>query len=199
MSTGSIRSNIQAVRNTLNDVAKRQLPFAIARALTATAKDVQGVLTTALPRQLDKPTPFTMKAFAVTPATKQSLTAKVYIKPAQWKYLRYQIEGGVRKPNKRVLIVPKAIRLNQYGNMQRGAIKKLLTKAKVFSGTIDGVSGIYERKGRGQGSMQLVVGYSDKVAYRKRYPFKEIAHRAVPKLFDRHFRVSMAAALASMR
>lgn len=196
MLTVSVRHNIEAVKKSLNDVAKRQLPFAIAKALTATAKDTQGLLTTALPRQLDRPTPFTMRAFAVTPATKQVHRAKVFIRPDQWKYLKYQVEGGVRKPAKRALILPKAIRLNKYGNMQRSAIKKLLAKANVFSGTVDGVPGIYQRKGK---SLNLVVGYGDQVAYRKRYPFQEIAQRSAAKSFDKNFRVALDQALSTMR
>ncbi len=128
----SIRTNIAEVKKTLSDVAKTQLPFAIARALTDTAKDVQRLLTAALPRQLDRPTPFTMRAFAVTPATKKTLTSKVYIKPDQWKYLKLQVEGGVRKPSKRALILPKSLKLNQYGNMPRAAVKRLLAYKKRF-------------------------------------------------------------------
>ncbi|XLV72916.1 hypothetical protein ACKZDW_10360 [Ralstonia syzygii subsp. celebesensis] len=116
----SVKHNIADVQRTLSKAAKQQLPFAIAKGLTQTAKVTQDKLTSALPRQLDKPTPFTMRAFGVTAATKQRQLATVFIKPDQWKYLKYQVEGGVRRPAKRAVIVPESMRLNQYGNMPKG-------------------------------------------------------------------------------
>jgi hypothetical protein len=192
----SVRTNIDAVNKSLSDVLKTQMPFAIAKALTATAKDTQAQLVAALPRQLDKPTPFTLRAFGVRPATKRSHKAVVYVKPDQWKYLRYQFDGGVRTPDKRALIVPQKLRLNKYGNMPRGAIKRLLAKQGYFSGTINGVPGIYQRKGK---VTQLVAAYADKVAYKKRYPFQEIGQRAVAKTFGKNFEAALQQALSTRR
>ncbi|TCS37473.1 hypothetical protein EDC30_104277 [Paucimonas lemoignei] len=200
MMSMSVKSNVDAVRKNLTDIAKKQLPFAVAKGLTATAKDTQGVLTEALPRQLDRPTPFTMRAFAITPATKSKLYAKVFVKPDQWKYLTYQFEGGDRKPTGRALVLPKNVKLNQFGNMQRRAIKQLLAKKNVFSGVVDGVPGIYLRKQFASGTgVQLLVGYADQVRYRKRYPFQAIAQRSVSKAFDRNFKRALDEALASAR
>ncbi|MFL9926012.1 hypothetical protein PQR62_17175 [Herbaspirillum lusitanum] len=111
----SVSHNIGEQAKSLKASAK-QIPFAAAKGLTATAKDAQGKLTSALPNQLDRPTPFTMKAFGIEPATKQKLYAKVFVKQDQLKYLGFQIAGGVRTPVRRALVVPKGVRLNQYGN-----------------------------------------------------------------------------------
>jgi hypothetical protein len=196
----SVKSNVDEVRKNLTDIAKKQLPFAIAKGLTDTAKEARGVLTQALPRQLDRPTPFTMRAFAITPATKTKLYAKVFVRADQWKYLTYQFEGGDRMPTRRALVLPKNLKLNQYGNMQRRAIKQLLAKKNVFSGVVDGVPGIYQRKQFASGTgVQLLIGYADKVRYRRRYPFKEIAQRSVSKSFNRNFQRALDEALASAR
>lgn len=192
----SVKHNIADVKRTLDDAAKKQLPFAIAKGLTQTAKSTQEKLTSELPRELDKPTPYTMRAFGATAATKQRLLSTVFIKPDQWKYLRYQVEGGVRRPAKRAVVVPEGVRLNQYGNMPRGAIKKLLAKAGVFSGTVNGVAGIWQRKGA---KVVLLVKYADKVAYKRRFPFGEIAERSVSASFAPIFNQALADALATMR
>ncbi|SNT28817.1 hypothetical protein SAMN06265795_12231 [Noviherbaspirillum humi] len=192
----SVKHNIAEVVKGLNDVAKTQLPFAIAKGLTDTAKEVRIKMTDALPNQFDKPTPFTMRAFGYTPATKARQIATVFVRHEQLKYLQFQIDGGVRSPARRALLIPKGVRLNQYGNMTRGAIKKLLSRPDVFSGKVDGVPGIYQRKG---GKVILLVAYADQVKYRRRYPFAEIGQRAVSKAFDGHFSAAIAKAVATMR
>jgi hypothetical protein len=176
--------------------AGKQLPFGIAKGLTATAKDAQAALGKALPENLDRPTPFTMKAFGVEPATKQKQYAKVFIKDDQEKYLQYQVAGGTRTPARRAVVVPKGVRLNQYGNMTRGAIKKLLARKDVFSGKVKGVAGIYQRKGT---HVHLIVSYADRVQYKKRFPFGDIGQAAVKASSAKNLIAAIDAALASAR
>ena len=59
----------------LNDVAKRQLPFALARTLTAVAGDVRDHLKRQLPVAFDRPTPFTERGVFMQRAEKSSLDA----------------------------------------------------------------------------------------------------------------------------
>ncbi|AEI76540.1 hypothetical protein CNE_1c11850 [Cupriavidus necator N-1] len=196
MLTVSVRHNIADVRKTLDNIAQKQMPFAIAKALTQTAKAVAGVESRALPRELDKPTPFTMRAFGTKPATKQRQIASVFIKPDQWKYLRYQVDGGERRPTKRAVVIPQGLRVNQYGNMPKGAIRKLLAKPGVFSGTVNGVPGIYQRKGR---SVALLVKYVDKAGYKRRFDFAGIGQQAIAAEFGAIFGRALAGALATAR
>ncbi len=190
-----VKHNIREQAAKLKASAK-QLPFATAKGLTATAKDAESKLTSALPKQLDRPTPFTMKAFAVEPATKQKLYAKVYVRPDQEKYLDFQIGGGVRTPARRALVIPKAVRLNQYGNMTKGALKKLMARPDVFSGKVDGVAGIYQRKGN---KVTLLIGYAEQVRYKRRFPFEQIGRRAIRNGFDKNFAAAVAAAMATAK
>lgn len=200
MFTISVKSNVDAVRKNLTDIAKKQLPFAVAKGLTATAKDAQAQFARALPTQLDRPTPFTMRAFAVKPATKSMPVASVFVRPDQWKYLTYQFEGGDRKPPGKALVMPKSVKLNQFGNMQRRAIKQLLAKKNVFSGVVNGVPGIYMRKKSATGTgLQLLVGYANQARYRSRYPFREIAEGAISATFNRNLQRALDEALSSTR
>lgn len=192
----SIKHNIKDVKKTLDKVAQKQIPFAIAKALTLTAKAVAGVEGREMQRELDRPTPFTMRAFGTTSATKSRQIATVFIKRDQWKYLRYQVKGGDRRPAKRAVVVPEGIRLNQYGNMPKGAIQKLLSKPGVFSGTVNGVPGIYQRKGR---TVALLVKYTDRARYKRRFDFGGIGERAVVAEFGAIFGRELAAALSTAR
>lgn len=196
----SVNVELERVVKSLQGFQRDQLPFAMAKTLTDTAREVKDKLTEALPRQLDKPTPFTMRAFGFTPATKQSLEATVFIRPDQFKYLQFQIDGGVRRSQKRAIVIPKDVALNEFGNMPRREIKKMLAKKAVFSGTVDGVPGIYMRKKFGHGvGLKLLAAYADQVKYRKRFPFYEIARNTIPKSFEKNFKLAYENALATMR
>ncbi len=130
--------------------AERQVPFALARALTLTAKDVRDAEKKGM-AVFDRPTAFTLNAVYLRPATKQSLQAEVWLKgdgsrdntPGRH-YLLPQIEGGSR-PLKRFeqrLIragymgsneraVPGAgAQLDSFGNISRGQIVKILSQLK---------------------------------------------------------------------
>lgn len=127
----------------------KQAQFAAARALTQTAKDVQGALYREMSQSFDRPTPYTLNSLYVKPATKQALAAEVLPKtdtsgsgsPAD-KYLGPEIFGGDRKLKRLELrlqrvglmkagqyAVPgKGAQLDAYGNVSRGQITKILSQ-----------------------------------------------------------------------
>jgi hypothetical protein len=110
------QSNIREVERGLSDFAKRQLPFAVSLALNDTAADVAKNAEKGLAKRLDRPTPFTRRAFAVLRSSRARLAAAVFAKDAQAAYLRFQEEGGERRPKGRAIVVPVNVRLNKFGN-----------------------------------------------------------------------------------
>lgn len=144
-----IRVNIDTakVKADLQGVFEREIPFAIAQALTWTAQEAKEAVKVEMGKVFDRPTPFTLNSLYVSPAKKANLQAEVLIKdeaqkgtPA-FKYLRAQIEGGPRnqKRSERALswagklppgmqTVPGAAApLDQYGNVKRGMHTRMLT------------------------------------------------------------------------
>lgn len=171
-----------AIDRALGDIATKQIPFAVALGLTRTAQNVQKELTAELPRRLDRPTPFTMRAFKIKIATKRYQSALVFTRPAQEEYLKPQVYGGTRRPKRTAIVVPFSTRLNKYGNLTRNKVKTLLAKKNTFSGVVKGVPGIWQRprrlkSGRYKGSPKLLIAYEKKVTYRPRFPFREVARR----------------------
>ena len=68
-----------------------------------TAKKVAKVEQRMMVRQLDRPTPFTIKGVRWQGANKSDfktgrLHSRVYLMPTQAEFLRFQIEGGTRTP-----------------------------------------------------------------------------------------------------
>ena len=130
----SVKSDFAAVVERIDSKFWKQIPFATAKALTDTAKDVQRELNTTIDQVFDRPVPFTQKAIGVTFANKATLTSRVFVKDMQAAYLGLQISGGTRTPKKRALVIPgNLLPLNQYGNIPKGKIKALLARPDVFS------------------------------------------------------------------
>jgi hypothetical protein len=192
----------------------KQIAFAKATALTSTAWDAKRAVDRQIPQKLDRPTPFTQKAVFVDRATKSKPRAIVGIRPNRWKYLRWVIEGGSKRPDRRALVAPVGVKLNRYGNMPRTAVKRALAKrsktghGSTFSGKPRGHAsanpGIYERVGRGKAGgrtqLRLLVGYRPRANYRPdRLPFGTIVRGVVRNRMGRNIERAVARALETRR
>lgn len=193
----NVRADVSRALAKLKDYPRKQLPFALASALTTTATQTQNLLTNKLPEYFDRPTPYTMRAIGIERATKAVLRARVFIKPDQLKYLAYGIDGGTRFPPKRAIPIPVDLATNQYGNMPRGKIASLLRKKNVFSGVVRGVAGIWQRMPND--TLTLLVAWKPKAAYRQRYPFFELGAATVKAAFPQVFRLALANAAATAK
>jgi hypothetical protein len=77
-----VRDNFPQVKRLL-DAQQRQMPFAVALALTRTAQDVKRAEQAEMRGVFDRPTPFTLNSLFTKPATKQSLEARVWVKDTE--------------------------------------------------------------------------------------------------------------------
>lgn len=184
----------------LNDVERRQVPFAISLTLNETIDDVESNTRKRLPRVLDRPTPFTQRGLMTRKATKRRLLASVGFKRIQSAYLKFQEDGGERRPRRRAIPIPVGQRLNKYGNMPRAAIKRLLARPGVFSGEVRGVAGIWQRKRtRGQRGLKLLIAFKPRATYQPRLKFHEGALKTTRARIGINWRRSFARALKTAR
>jgi hypothetical protein len=131
--------------------ADKQARFAMAVALTRTAYDIRAAERKEMAAAFDRPTPFTLNAVTVQPATVQRLVAEIAIRTEdndpRARYLSPEIYGG-RRLHKRfegLLIsagimnrgeyaVPSAaVQLNSYGNIPLGKIMKVISQLKAWT------------------------------------------------------------------
>lgn len=221
--TISVKQDIESLSRWARIMASDQLPFATALALTQTARDAAEAVTAALPQHLDQPTPFTRRAFRVRRAEKASLTASVYAMDAQAQYLYWQVEGGTRPPARVAQKLPTAIKLNDFGNIPRGEIARLIKLAQAGKrltrarGARLGVSsevdlfygdpgndmpvGIYKRvvAGSRHQLIPLVVFPRRGVHYEPRLPMRSIVERTVRNRFPDRFSTALDQAMRSAR
>lgn len=205
--------DVKQFSKSLRSLATKQIPFAASKALNDTMFDVYRAEGRALQKFIDRPRPFTTNAYKVVKASKRRLVAYLKTKQIQEGYLQWAVYGGQRAPKRTANVVPVEQRLNQYGNMPRGTIKKMLAdKQRYFSGVPRGHSdaGIWRRsnkhtpkvKRKGKttpnkprfAKLRLMVAYEGAVDYGKRLPFFEIANDTVRRVFRR--RIMMANAFA---
>lgn len=211
----SVSADVARIRRQLDDVARRQLPFAAARALTAAARRGAEAERQAMRTKLDRPSPFTLRGVAVQPARKEDLKATVLILPEQARYLAPSIVGGPQILGRsRGILRPKNIRLDRYGNIPPGLLAALKGRPDIFIGTVDfrdgqKISGVWQMPpaaaaaksarlshkgltgGRHRKGWKLLIRFSDPVDIAARYPFG-----AAIANVKAHFPADLDAALA---
>lgn len=144
----TVKHNFVEVQKALGRLQK-QLPFAMAAALTRTAHDVRDAERKEMARAFDRPTRYTLNSLYVKPATKAQLVARVWVKDSDRAahYLLPQIWGGSR-PMKRFeellrqrgimganerAVPGEGAKLDAYGNMSRGQIVQILSQLRTFN------------------------------------------------------------------
>ena len=201
--------NIGDVRRSLSDLAKSQVPFATAMALNDTAADVRAEEEKRIATDLDRPKPFTARGFYVKRASKGARpSAAVGIRPIQAGYLIWQVEGGTRGPKRKAVTVPVGIVRDNYGNMRRGALAKLLARPDVFivsaktKKTAHLQPGIYKRfgEGGGKGRVKMEIAFEDSATYApERFDFHGIAMERATSVYRDHFERRLLAAVRSAK
>lgn len=119
---------------------ERQIPYAVANGLNTTTRRAKDGLQKAMVSLFDRPTPFTLNSLQMTPARAPgTLESRIWFKDppnlgTKDHYLLPQVEGGDRpmKPFEmgmggRFVTPSRYAKLDQYGNLGRGQITKLLS------------------------------------------------------------------------
>jgi hypothetical protein len=239
-------NNVEELSKALRTLGSKQLPFAFALMATRLAVLVKKGELSVMRQRLDQPTATTMNSLYVTAAKKENPEARTFFKDA-WTsgvpadtYLQQAVKGG-RRPHKRfekALIakglmkpgqyaIPAPSALNQFGNVPRGTIMKILSGLgaaetvsgvqanatnskcskrkgnadKYFAGDVDGTQGIWERKKTAFGdAVRPVFIFSDsEPGYRVIVPFYKIADNIVKANRAKEFVSAMDQALSTAR
>ena len=139
--------------STLKGWELNQLPFATAKALTATGQKVKAAITASIKTSFDRPTPYTVNSVFLKPATKTDLVAEVNLKNWASKgtppsvFLAPQVYGGARQAKaseillRRKNILPGGMfwvpgsgaKMDSFGNMNRGQIVQVISALQANS------------------------------------------------------------------
>ena len=72
-----IRSDVKELTKSLNRIQRKQIPFAISRAINTLAFDVRKTLQDGLDIHMDRPTPYTKSGVQIEKSTKKNLVTEV--------------------------------------------------------------------------------------------------------------------------
>jgi len=190
-----VKSDIKDLSKWMTRTQKTALPSAIRNGLNETAVESMKWWKNNLSRYIDRPTKYTIKNIQYTRAEKHRLVSTVgfaskrFGKPigkGSAHYMKLQIEGGIRLPEKRFIAVPTSnYKTNQYGNIGKpGKIKSLLEKPNYFSGQIKGKAGIFKRSGsKKRKKVQMMIAWEPKTKYQRRFNFPKISKNLINRIF----------------
>lgn len=200
-------------------VPRQVIPYAASTALTRTVKIAQQAEIAAMRTSFDRPTPYTLNATFVEPATKDKLSARIGVKAnaasgtTPEHFLFPEVQGGPRRekrfeaamrqagfmhPGERAL--PGAgVQLDQYGNVSSRTITNIIRQAgtgkgaRIFAGTVGRkqTRGLWQRDGRRL--KPLFVFTMRQPAYTARFNFEAAAERSVRENFSNEFYRAAAA------
>lgn len=195
----NVSTDVRKLSRGLNDLARNQVPFATAKALTASADLARISVTRQLPTIFDKPTPFTMRAVGIERATKSKLQARVFVKRIQAAYLDVQETGGdIRPKAKRPLIIAtEQLARDAYGNLPRGTLRREKRKKDVFVGKVGNRRGFFWRLAEGA-EVALAFMYR-RFKYKPRFQFRTRVAKSVRATLPTTFREALRQAMATRR
>ena len=197
----NIKTNNKEFAKKMTNLQKKQIPFASSQAINETLVGLKKEMFKQTEKKLDRPTRTTQNGCFVKRSNKKNLTGVLGIKDFVAKYLHYQIEGGVRSTGKKIPVPYKPnARLNKFGNIpskRRGLIKR---PNKQFIAKINGVSGVYEKFGKGGSQVKLLIAFEDTVTYDKKiFPFYQIANGYINNTYNRKLQKALTRAMKTAR
>jgi hypothetical protein len=216
----SIRVDVKPLTKALYGLEREQIPFATAQALTAVAKLVKAGETAGFDSTFKNPTPFTMNAIGVTPARKATLTATVFVKDIQAVYLAPFAFGGTQAlGNKRAILTPRDVAVNQYGNIPKGRIAALRGRPDIYIGEVRTkggkvISGVWQRVGltrtgkrrrikagvkQPPGQLKLLIQFTNPAPVTHQLDYMTRAKAIVDRNLGAEWSKAIAAALSTAR
>jgi hypothetical protein len=196
----NIQSNIkQAVAKLQSITDAKQLPFAIARALTVTARDVQDEVRNNLTQRFTLRNNWVRQGIQIQRATKQNLEAMVFSRDA---FMGLQEVGGAKSPLGNYLAVPTSLVRRTPKDMIRKADrpKSLGNKAEVieFMGR-KWLALKRSRKGRNKNDLRLMYLLVPRADIEPRLKLRDDGLRVSQAVFQRRLQESLELALRTAR
>lgn len=169
----TIKVDTKGAQSFLKNVRDKAIPYAVRQAVNVTGKAIKEAERKEMARVFDRPTPRTLNSVFFKPATKQDMTAYVWIKdqagdPPPIRWLFPQVVGGRRgwkafekslqyvgaMPQGLFAVPGSGMPLDQYGNAPSGLLRQILSQLRAqrtsgFESRTGGMGEGFDRKRRG--------------------------------------------------
>jgi hypothetical protein len=219
-----IQDNIAQVAAKFDLMAQKQVPFATSLAINRCLQLGRAALLSAMQREFDRPTPYTLNSLYTKNSTKYDLSGWVGHKQANSgasasKYLQPEIEGGTRnmKSTEKFLghyyVPSKYCKLDRYGNVPSATLTAIFRSLGSLEGSAKAYvlveagnprklpAGVYQRKDptkRKGGALIPILFFTNRAPrYNQRYDVSGIIDRLVQAEFGKQFAAAMDYALGT--
>ena len=196
----NIQSNIKQAAAKLQSITDaKQLPFAIARALTVTARDVQDEVRNNLTQRFTLRNNWVRQGIQIQRATKQNLESMVFSRDA---FMGLQELGGAKSPLGNYLAVPTSLVRRTPKDMIRKADRPKSLGDKVEIIEFRGRKWLAlkrSRKGRNKNDLRLMYLLVPRADIEPRLKLRDDGLRVSQAVFQRRLQESLELALRTAR
>lgn len=202
MITISINADLSRVAAQLDAIGSRQATFAVAKALTATAKNVQAAVREEMPRRFTLRRQWIVQGIRIIPATKANLTATIYSRDSS--FMARQEFGGVKvaqQPGGKHVAVPMpAVRRTKTGIIAKADLPASLGDRAFVIKAKNGRTYLAKRFARGnRAGVQLLYELKKQTLVKPRLGLMEIGEREAVRMFGDNLRDAIEYAMRTAR
>ncbi len=215
----NVSADVRRATAMLDEAARKQVPFATAKALTSLAKLGQRAAQDEMQKVFGHLVGFTKQGIAIEAARKDTLQSRVFIRPLQAQYLGLEIAGGTRTPGNNTRIASRALtlpgvgaRLGKAGSLPRGYVAKLAAMAEAKTGLRKGTTVVKFSgsgpNGKGPGGfflrlpnhhIQRLISFEASAQYQPKFDFEPTVRAVVAANVQGVVGAAVASALATAR
>jgi len=202
MITMTVTADLSRLESMLGAFDSRQAPFAVAKALTRTAQDVQAAVRGEMPSRFTLRRQWIVQGIRIVAARKDKLIATVYSRDSA--FMGRQEYGGLKVAQqaggKHVAVPMPAVRRTKTGMIARGDLPANLGKRAFVLRAKDGRTYLAARYARGKrAGVQLLYELRTQTQVRPRLGLHEIGKATVQKTFEANLRDAAEQAMRTAR
>jgi hypothetical protein len=191
-----LKDNIKEFTRDLNDIQRKQVPYATSRAINDTAVQGQDAVIAAIPRVFNNLKKWWLKqqptGIKVKFSNKQNLHAAVHTSAY---FAQIQEEGGTKQPRRaKNIAVPTAKVAKKY-RTSHGAREMMDAQKNVFRTP----KGVFKRTGKKRYPIVLLWSFTPSAKVKPRFRFYDTLKATVMRRFETNWKMRFSQAMATSK